>query len=241
MKKSEIARQFDYKATSFLLTASIALTVNSVLNNIVTNVELPAAVHTIFVGLVSLFAIFADIMTIKGFLTVNKSCKLSEDNQDYYMGKKLTIMTVLFVVLTIIFVFIGVFLSYLIAQYSVLETLTKEDETARMNIMILTAVVNILLQIVSISTPYIVYLWKLRSTIPAKDKLSDLALLTVIVMVVQLAIGILNSSYIAKNSHSTFLTSFSEILLTVKYIVLTAFLFLRRNSIIASVPEDEKE
>ena len=58
-------------------------------------------------------------------------------------------------------------------------------------------------------------------------------------MVVQLAIGILNSTYIAQNSHSTFLTSFSEILLTVKYIVLTVFLFLRRNSLIASVPDEE--
>ena len=156
------------------------------------------------------------------------------------MGRKLTIMTIVFILISVILSFVAVFMSYLIAQYSQLDTLTNADERARMNIMIITAVINLLLQFFAISTPYIVYVWKLRSTIPAKDKLlSNIALLTVIVMVVQLAIGILNSTYIAQNSHSTFLTSFSEILLTVKYIVLTVFLFLRRNSLIASVPDEE--
>ncbi len=240
MKKSEIARQFDYKATTFLLTAAIALTLNSILNNIVSNVEVSVVMNTILAGFVSIFAIFADVMTIRGFLAVNKFCKLSEDNQNYYMGKKLTLMTVAFIVIGLILTFVAIFMSVLIAQYEQLDVLTAADETARMNIMILTAVVNILLQLVAISTPYIVYLWKLRGTFPAKDKqFSNFALLTVIVMVVQLAIGILNSTYIAQNSHSTFLTSFSEILLTVKYLLLTVFLFIRRNSLIASVPDEE--
>ena len=240
MKKSEIARQFDYKATSFLLLASIALTFNSVLNFIASNSELNAVLNTIIVSLVSILSICTYVFTLKGFVTVNKSCKLSEDNQDYYMGRKLTIMTIVFILISVILSFVAVFMSYLISQYSQLDTLTNADERARMNIMIITAVINLLLQFFAISTPYIVYVWKLRATIPAKDKLlSNIALLTVIVMVVQLAIGVLNSTYIAQNSHSTFLTSFSEILLTVKYIVLTVFLFLRRNSLIASVPDEE--
>lgn len=239
MKKSEIARQFDYKATTFLLTASIALTLNTILNNIVNNVDVPVVLNSVLAGIVSIFAFFADIMTIRGFLTVNKSCKLSEDNQNYYLGKKLTVMTVVFIVVGVILTFIAIAMSVLVAQYDQLETLTYEDETARMNMLILTTIVNIVLQFVAISTPYIVYVWKLRSTIPAKDKLYNFALITVIVMVVQLAIGILNSTYILRNSDSTFLTAFSEILATVKYLVLTVFLFLRRNSIITSVPDEE--
>ena len=239
MKKSEIARQFDYKATTFLLTAAIALTVNTVLNIIVTNVEVSAVVDSVLAGLVSVFALFADIMTVKGFITVNKCCKLSEDNQNYYMGKKLTVMTVAFIIIGVILTVVAIFMSVLIAQYEQLEVLTQEDETARMNLLILTAVINIILQFVAISTPFIVYVWKIRGTIPVKDKLSYIALLTVIVMVVQLAIGILNSTYIVRNSDSAFLTGFSEVLATVKYLVLTVFLFLRRNSIVASVPDEE--
>lgn len=239
MKKSEIARQFDYKAATFLLTAAIALTLNSILNNIVTNVDVSVVMNVILTAFVMIFAVFADIMTIKGFIVVNKSCKLSEDNQNYYLGKKLTVMTVVFIVVGIILTLIALFMSILIAQYEQLDVLTTEDETARMNMMIITAIVNIVLQFVSISTPYIIYIWKLRGTMPAKDKLSNFALLTVLVLIVQLAIGILNSMYIAKSTHSTFLTSFSEILLTVKYLVLTLFLFARRKSIAEAVPEEE--
>ncbi|MBQ7962531.1 MAG: hypothetical protein IJ289_08010 [Clostridia bacterium] len=239
MKKSEIARQFDYKATTFLLTAAIALTLNSILNNIVTNVDVSVVMNVILTAFVMIFAVFADIMTIKGFIVVNKSCKLSEDNQNYYLGKKLTVMTVVFIVVGIILTLIALFMSILIAQYEQLDVLTAEDETARMNMMILTAIVNIALQFVAISTPFIIYIWKLRGTMPAKDKLSNFALLTVLVLIVQLAIGVLNSMYIAKSTHSTFLTSFSEILLTVKYLVLTLFLFARRKSIAEAVPEEE--
>lgn len=239
MKKSEIARQFDYKATTFLLTAAIALTLNSILNNIVTNVDVSVVMNVILTAFVMIFAVFADIMTIKGFIVVNKSCKLSEDNQNYYLGKKLTVMTVVFIVVGIILTLIALFMSILIAQYEQLDVLTAEDETARMNMMILTAIVNIALQFVAISTPFIIYIWKLRGTMPSKDKLSNFALLTVLVLIVQLAIGILNSMYIAKSTHSTFLTSFSEILLTVKYLVLTLFLFARRKSIAEAVPEEE--
>ncbi len=239
MKKSEIARQFDYKATTFLLTAAIALTLNSILNNIVTNVDVSVVMNVILTAFVMIFAVFADIMTIKGFIVVNKSCKLSEDNQNYYLGKKLTVMTVVFIVVGIILTLIALFMSILIAQYEQLDVLKAEDETARMNMMILTAIVNIALQFVAISTPFIIYIWKLRSTMPAKDKLSNFALLTVLVLIVQLAIGVLNSMYIAKSTHSTFLTSFSEILLTVKYLVLTLFLFARRKSIAEAVPEEE--
>lgn len=239
MKKSEIARQFDYKATSFLLVAVVALTLNSILNSIVNNLDSDAVVEGIMAVLVGIFAIFADVMTIKGFLTVNKSCKLSEENQNYYMGKKLTVMTVVCIVVGVILSLVAVFFSVMLAQYEQASTLTASDEQARMNIMILTATVNICLQLVAISTPYIVYVWKLRSSMQKNDRLANFALLTVLVMVVQLAIGILNSMYIVKGAHSTFLASFSEILLTVKYLMLTLFLFARRKSIMESAPEEE--
>lgn len=239
MKKSEIARQFDFKATSCLLSASVALTLNSLFNYIVNNFEINVVLNAVFAGLVAVFAIFADIMTIKGFLTVNKSCKLSEENQNYYFGRKLTVLTVALIVVGLILTFVAIFMSVLIAQYEQLEVLTAADEKARMNILILTTVVNILLQLAAISTPYIVYVWKLRSLISPKDKLSNMALFTVIIMIVQLAIGILNSTYIVKNSPSTFLTSFSEILLIVKYVVLSVFIFLRRKRLSVPIIDEE--
>ena len=64
MKKSEIARQFDYKATTFLLTAAIALTLNSILNNIVTNVDVSVVMNVILTAFVMIFAVFADIHTL---------------------------------------------------------------------------------------------------------------------------------------------------------------------------------
>ncbi|MBR5233524.1 MAG: hypothetical protein IKW03_04870 [Clostridia bacterium] len=239
MKKSEIARQFDFNATSFLLIASFALTVNSVLNIFVSNLNVNAVVNVILAVLVSASSILSYIMIFRGFIFVDKSCRLSEENQNYYMGRKLTMLTAGCIVTNFLFTIIAVFMSFLLSQYEQLPVLTPADETARMNIMIITAIINIIIQIASLSTPFIVYLWKLRASIPAKDKLSNIALLTVIIMVVQLVIGIMNSTYIAQNSHSTFLTTFSEILLIVKYVVLCVFLMLRRKNLIASVPDEE--
>ena len=239
MKKSEIARQFDFKATSFLLTAVIALALNSILNSIVNNFDMNAVIEVVMAALVVLFAVFADVMTLKGFLVVNKSCKLSEENQNYYLGKKLTMLTVICIVIGAILSIVAIFFSVLLAQYEQASTLTSADEQARMNIMIITAIVNICLQLVAVSTPYIIYIWKLRASMSKNDRLSNFALLTVLVLIVQLAIGILNSMYIVKGTHSTFLASFSEILLTVKYLVLTLFFFARRKNIIESAPEEE--
>lgn len=241
MKKSEIARQFDYKATVFLITAVIALALNSILNSIVNSFDSNAVFEGILAVLVALFAIFADIMTVKGFLVVNKSCKLSEQNQNYYMGKKLTILSVVCIVAGFILSIVAIFFTLMLEQYNQGTVLTADEETARMNMMIITSVVNIALQLLAISTPYIIYIWQLRKSMKKEDKLNNFALITVIVLILQLAIGILNSIYIVKGAYSTFLSSFSEILLTVKYLVLALFLFARRQSLIKSVELNEEK
>ena len=55
------------------------------------------------------------------------------------------------------------------------------------------------------------------------------ALLTVILLVVHLVIGILNSMYSIKNTANDFLPAFSSMLNTLKYVVLAAYLLIRKD------------
>ena len=213
-------------------------TVNSVLSNFTGNSDITVVMNRVIAGFVSVFAFVAYIIMIAGFINLNKTCKLNDDNPNYYMGKKLTTLTIACFLLGIVLSFAAIILNTLIAQYNTVETLTQQDEQARMNLMILTAIINICLQLFAVSTPFIFYLWKLRSIIDDK-KLVNFALLTLIVMVVQTTIGILNASYIVKNSQSEFLTSFAEILFTIKFLLLSIFLYLYRNNIASKIPDEE--
>ena len=232
MKKSEIAIGLDLKATSIFITTSIALIVNSVVNNLLQSVDMPVVADNIGMAMVILFSIFSYITIVKGFSVVNKACKLSEKNENFYMGKKLTVFSVVCIILTTILSIVAMTMSVLLTQYSTLQEFTAADIQARDMLFAIVAVVNIAMQMFAVSTPFIFYLWKIYKITAKSEPSYNIALLAVIVLVVHLAIGILNSAYAIKGDNSAFLTGFSSILSTVKYLLLFVFFVVRRKGLL---------
>lgn len=240
MKKSEIMRQYDFNATTIFLAVSIALTSNALLTYLLASLSFPDVLGYICRFISVAFTAFAYIMTIKGFSKVDKSCRLSEENVNYYMGRNIKRLSVVSLILTcIVGIAVLIFLSIL-NQYASSGNLSANEIEAANNIKIITAFLLMIYQIVAVSTPYIVYLWNIHKITPKTDSINNFALLTMIILVVQLAIGMLNSYYTIKGGETSFLADFSAILLVIKYVVLTLFFITRRKSIAAAAePEEE--
>lgn len=239
MKKSEIARQYDEKATLLFIAAAAALTINSLLNNILSAFSVPKAFNYVIQFLTVVFILFAYAVTIKGFGFVNKACKLSETNENFYMGKNLMVFSVLSLVFTMIFELIILVLYLILYKYSSAESLTPADLQAANNIKVLTAIMLIAAQLTAIAVPYIFYLWRIHKNTPKSDSINNFALLTMLVLIVQLAIGILNALYTIKGAQTSFLSHFSDILLTGKYAVLLLFFIARRKSLLAAAEPND--
>lgn len=234
MKKSEIAMQFERTAASHFVLSAAALVANALFTNLLTLLELPQIFHYIVQFFAVVFFVFAYVMTIKGFCTVNKACKLSEENENFYVGKNLTVLSVLSFVLTVLFELAALFLYMLVYQYASADSLTQADLQAANNLRIITSLVLIAVQLVSISLPYIFYLWKIHKNTPKTDSINNFALLAMIVLLVQLAIGVLNSLYTIKGSSSSFLSGFSGVLMTVKYVILLLFFITRKKNLLTA-------
>lgn len=238
MKKSEIARQYDEKATLLFIAAAAVLTLNALLNNLLSAFStVPKGLYSVVQFLTLLFILFAYVVTIKGFSYVNKACKLSEENENFYMGKNLMVFSVLSFIFTVIFELIILVLYFILYKYKTAESLTQADLQAANNVKILTAIVLIAAQLTAIAVPYIFYLWRIHKNTPKIDSINNFALLTMLVLIVQLAIGILNALYTIKGAQTSFLSHFSDILLTVKYAVLLLFFIARRKSLLAATDE----
>lgn len=228
MKKSEIVKQLDIKATSIFMAASIALTVGGVLSHILNSIKDASVIGTVINIVSFLFIIVAYVFTIKGFVVLDKACRHSEQNENYYMGKNLKLMAILSLILSVILQIVS-FVFYLFLQsYAKAPSLTPSDLKAAANVKIITAIVLIISQLVSISMVYIVYLWKLHTITSKKDSLNNFALLTMFILIIQLAIAILNSAYTIMGKQSTFLSDFSSVLMVIKYVVLTLFFVARK-------------
>ncbi|MCD7775421.1 MAG: hypothetical protein LUH40_07560 [Clostridiales bacterium] len=241
MKKSEIAMQYKFKGTEMFIAAAIALTVNAVLSFIVNAAEnMPFAVSIIAQLLAVAFTLFAYIITIKGFSVLDKACRLSEENENYYMGKNLKSLSIASFVITVVGGIAAVIFSVILSVYSNAESLTDSDRAAAANVSVITAIILVALQAAAISTVYIIYLWKLRSFSRKSDFVSNFALLTAIVFAVQLVIGIMSTVYTFRGN-SSFLNTFSSILLVVKYILLLAFLIVRRRSFASADSETQTD
>ncbi len=231
MRKSEIAKGLDLKATQIFIATATALVANSLINNLTRLPDMPAVAETIGAAFVVVTSIFAYVMQIRGFSTVNKACKLCEKNENYYMGKNLTVLSVVCIVMGIALSIAALVFSVFIAQYNAAEGLTPSDLQARNNVVVITAIINIAMQFFAISTPFIFYLWRIYKVTPASDKISKFALLSLVVLVLHLAIGVLNSVYSIKSSDNSFLPTFSSILNTLKYLVLMIFFMVRKQSL----------
>lgn len=233
MKKSEIAKGLDIKATSVFIAAAIALTVNSLLSSFTRAFEMNTVAENIVAALVIIFGVFSYVMSVRGFVLVNKACKLSEKNENFYMGRNLTVFSVICIVFSVILSIAALVFSVFIAQYNAAEGLTASDVQARNNILVITALINILMQFFAISTPFIFYLWKIHKIAPGTGLGKNFALLTMIIMTVHLVIGILNAIYTVRGGGNNFLPGFSSALNTVKFVVLLAFFMVRRKNLLA--------
>lgn len=231
-------RQYDLKATNMFIFASAALLVNAVITGVQAVVSLPSGLN-IFLQIIALTAtVFAYVIIIRAFGDVNRACKLSEENENYYLGKNLTVLSVLSLILTLIFTVAVVFLRMLLSKYAEASSLTPTDVKAANNISIILSLVLIAAQASAVSTPIIMYLWKIHKYTPKSDSVNNFALLTMIIMLVHLAIGILNPLYSIKGSDTGFLASFSRVLLIIQYIVLLLFFITRRKGIATSLKEN---
>lgn len=233
MKKDELVRQIDTKATSVFITASVGLTAASALvyfTNAASGMN--GIVKVIFQAASIAFMVFAYVMTVKGFSAVNKSCKLNEKNEYYYFGKNMTIFSILSIILSIIAEIIVFMLYIMLSVYkNDAENLTPDDTAAAGNLRIITSIVVIAAQLVSIAMPYIFYMWHIHKISPKADRVGNFALFTMFVMIVQSAIVVLNSAYSIKGGDTSFLSSFAEILKVIEYLVLTVFFVFRKKSL----------
>lgn len=239
MKKSEIAKGLDLKATSVFIATVTALAVNALLNNFIRVFDMPVIAEMFVAIVVILFSLFSYVMIVRGFVAVDKACKLSEKNENFYMGRNLTVFSVVCIIFSVILSIAVLVFSMFIAEYNAASGLTLSDVQARNNILVITALVNIAMQIFAVSTPFIFYLWKIYKLAPENKTISNFALLSMIVLVVHLVISILNAVYSIRGGGNSFLPGFSSALNTVKYVVLLAFFMLRRNTLLAA-PEETK-
>ena len=231
MRKSEIARSLDSKATSIFIVTAAVLVLNSLISNIIRVDSVNSIVSSIGAILVTIAAPAAVILQLRGFAVVDKACRLSEKNENYYMGKNLLVVSVVCFVVTVILGIAAIVLSFMLAQYNTAEALSVSDKQAMNNIVVLTAVVNIAMQFFAVSTPFILYLWKIYNLTEKKTKVGTVALLAIVMLVLHIAIGILNSIYTIRSADNSFLPDFSGILNTVKYAVLLVFFIMRKNQL----------
>ncbi len=238
MKKSEIAKGLDIKASSVFIVTAIALILNSIISNVSRIDGISAVVENVCSCVAVVSVIFYYVMQIRGFTIVNKACKLCEKNENYYMGRNLTILSVICIVATVILTAFAMVSAYAIAQYNVAEMLTPSEIQSRNNIVAITAVINIAMQFFSVSTPFIFYLWKIYKLSTPNKLLNNLTLLTCLVLVVQLVIGILNSIYVVRGTGNNFLPDFTSILHTIKYVVLLVFFIYRKQYLVSAETEE---
>lgn len=231
MRKSEIARSLDSKATSIFFITAAALVLNSLISNILRADSINSIIASIGAIIVTIIGPVAVILQMRGFAVVDKACRLSEKNENYYMGKNLLVVSVVCFVVAVILGIAAIVLSFMLAQYDVADVLSASDKQAMNNIVAITAVVNIAMQFFAVSTPFILYLWKIYNLTDKKTKVGTVALLALVLLVLHLAIGVLNSIYSIRSADNSFLPGFSGILNTVKYAVLLVFFVMRKNQL----------
>ncbi len=234
MKKSEIARQFDLSSANTFAAAYVAFTSSSFLTfltSVLANMN--SIARAVFQIITIIFMIFAYVMTVKGFSLVNKACRLSETNEYFYLGRNLKIASIACVILSVL-AEIAAFAFYIILYGYTEYNNSFADPTAANNIKIITAVVVIIAQLVSISVPYAFYLFKIHKITPKSDRINSVALLGVMLIAVQITIGILNAVYSVNGGSTVFLSRFTEILKILSDVVLLVFFFMRKSRLSVS-------
>lgn len=229
MNNTPDSKFLNAKADTFFLVAAISLVTSSVLSNLVNvfdnDSKAGMSIYVICSVVLVASGLLSFVMTIKGFGFINKSCKLNEKNENYYLGRNLQILSVVSVVISVALILGTSFLYVAAAQYSNLENATAADYQSYNNLLSIVAVVSIVMMIFDITFPYMIYLWKLHKSSGG----DNFALLTVIIMIVQIIIASLNSIYSARGSDNSFLSSFSVVLEVTEKLALMLFFLKRRQ------------
>ncbi len=239
-KKSDIAKQYELRATSFLFVAAVLLFCNSLLNVLSELTESGSIIKSVTTIFVILCSVAAYIMCFKGFSHVNKTCKLCEDNKNYYLGRNLMILLGVVIAMSVVLIFSILVVNVLVMQYDG-KVLTSADAQAKSNLFVISALLNILSQIFAVSTPFIIYLWNKYKIAPKGDKTAIFALLTVVFMVVHVVISSLNSTYIATANSSAVLAFFNQILSVAKYFLLVFYFNMKNKQLKAEKSEEESK
>lgn len=236
MNNTKEAKIFNEKSDSTFFVAAISLTLSSLMLNFSNSFSSDTMSDKIMFVLCAIImaaaSITAYVMTIKGFGIVKKSCMLDDKNENYYLGRNLQRLSIATIGITIILTVAAFFVSVLAAQYANLTELSEADYQAYGNLLVIVAVISIVMMIFDITLPYMIYLWKTHKICGG----DNFALLTVIIMVVQIIIASLNSIYSARGGDNSFLSSFSVVLEVIERLALMLF-FLKRKQKKAIVTE----
>ncbi len=229
--KSDISRIYEARGSGYLAVSCIALVVTSALNLMQNSLPSGGAGAWVITAVTLLFFVFAYIASIRGFLVLDKAYKLKDGHSCYYVGRNLAIATVICFIVTLICEGFLVFSYIAMAQYAKKPVFTTEEIATISNLRAISAVLMLIMQVFSVGTCFIVYLFKIRQLSPTPAA-SNFALLTALLMIIQLVIGVISAVYTMGSNTSDYLVHFSSILLVVKYLVGLAFFLSRRNSLL---------
>ena len=226
--KGDISRIYEARGVGHLAASCVALVLTSVINIMQNASGRGGSAGTAFTVVILVFFSFAYIIAIRGFAVIDKAYKLRSGRSCYYLGRRLAVFTGVCFAVTLACEGFLMFSYASMSQYAAKGTLTAQEAGAVVNLHTLTAYVMLIMQLFSLSTCFIIYLFKIRSISPSPAS-SNFALLAALLMILQLGIGIVSSVYTLRRSTSDYLVDFSSVLLVIKYIVGLVFFLYRRH------------
>ena len=228
--KSDISRIYEARGVGHLAAACVALVLTSVISVMQNSSGRSGSAGIALTAVIMAFFSFAYIISIRGFLIIDKAYKLRDGRSCYYLGRRLAVLTGICFAVNLLCEGFMMFSYASMSQYAAKGALTAEEARAVVNLHTLTAYVMLIMQVFALSTCFIIYLFKIRG-ISESPGASNFALLTALLMLLQLVIGLVSSVYTLRRSTSDYLVGFSSVLLVIKYIVGLMFFMYRRKKL----------
>jgi hypothetical protein len=218
-----------YQAKSYLYfgIASIMLACNAIGERFLNDTDISDGLRMVFIAVSLVFYIASYVFSIKGFSVFSRACRLTETNDCYYLGRNLKILSFISLLVTLICEFLTIIFYILLRQYAG-RMLTSDETVASQNIMIISGIVVIVMQICSLSSLYIIFFLKNRRLVSVKS-FRDFSLFAGILLTVQLIIGIISRVFAISGQNISFLSDFSMILQIIKYLIMIIYFFFGRN------------
>lgn len=241
-EKDKIIEKFLYNSQLFFIIASAFLLANAAIGSLKSFFKMTGTAETVFSIIALLLYCAANVIAIHAFAVMNMSCRLSEENNCFYLGRNLEIFAIVCFILTFFNQLVSIIL-YVVLNNTDMDNITPEQMNAVSNVWIVLGIVLMLVQIFSISTVFIVMFFRGNRFIGrfSDNRVKNLALFTVIVFIVQLVIGILASCYVIGGMNASFLSKFSNVLTVFKYAVLLVYFIVFRKGMEKKMNEPETQ